>query len=452
MKIVIAGCGKIGTSLISNLVAEGHDVTAVDVDQQAITEVTNVFDVMTVCGDATDSEILKEAGVEGARLFIATTHSDEVNMLGSIIARKMGARHTVARIRNPKYSEQSLEFLSHQLELSLHVNPEQLTAHDIYNVLKFPSAEKIEKFASGDFEMIEIKITESSSLCNTKLYELKNKYKAKFLICAVMRDSDVYIPGGNFELKQGDRIGIVASRHEVYKLLKQLGALKKQAKSVMIIGCGTTSYYLAKRLIATGTEVKMVEKDPDVAKEFSKILPEATIICGDGAKPELLLEEGVRSVDAFVSLTGMGEQNILLSCFAQAQDVSKVITKINKTEFVSTAHRLGLESVVSSKSAVTDVVVRYARALQNSLGTKVEALYKLMDGKIEALEFNVTTDAEYTRVPLKELQLKNNILIAGILRKKRAIIPAGDDVIQIGDKIIIMASGHIITDLSDILK
>ncbi len=452
MKIVIAGCGKIGTSLISNLVAEGHDVTVVDNDESAISEVLNIFDVMTVCGDATDSEILKEAAVDGARLFIATTNSDEVNMLSCIIARKLGAHHTVARIRNPKYSTQSLEFLSHQLELSLHVNPEQLTAHDIYNVLKFPSAERIEKFASGNFEMIEIILSKDSPLCNSKLYELKNKFKAKFLICAVSRGENVYIPDGSFELIEGDRIGIVAAPYEVYKLLKQMGALKKQAKSVMIIGCGKTSYYLAKKLIETGTQVKIVEKDPAIAKEFSKILPEATIILGNGAKQELLLEEGIANVDAFVSLTGMGEQNILLSCFAQAQKVSKVITKINKSEFVSIAARLGLESIVSSKSAVTDVVVTYARALQNSLGTKVEALYRLMDNKIEALEFNVTTDTDYTKVPLKDLQLKNNVLIAGILRKKRAIIPAGDDFMQKGDKIIVLASGHYISDLSDILK
>ncbi len=452
MKVIIAGCGKVGTALVSALSLEGHDIVVIDNDAEAISNITNTHDIMSVCGDVTDCETLLESGVDNARLFVSVTNSDEVNMLSCLIARRMGARHTIARIRKPEYSDHSLDFLRRQLELSVAINPEQLVAKEIYNILKLPTAVKIEKFSSDSFEMMELRIREDSAFVGKNLIELRSKFKANFLVCAVHRGDTAYIPDGNFVLNAGDRIGITAAPAELQKLLKQLGTVRKQARTVMILGAAKTSYYLAKMLVESGTSVKIIEKDEERCKLFSHEIPEAVIIHGDGADQELLREEGINSVDAFVSLTGTDEQNILISCFALSQDVSKVITKINRNEFLSIAEKLGLDSIVSPKAAVADVLVSYARALQNSMGSKVEMLYKLMDGRVEALQFNVNADFKYVDIPLKELQTKSNVLIAGIVRGRKTIIPSGMDSIQKGDKVVVFTTGHRLGDLSDIIK
>ncbi len=452
MNIIVAGCGKIGTGIIASLVSEGHDVVAIDNNQEVVSDISNTYDVMTVCGDITDRQVLMEAGVENARLFVAVTDSDEQNMLSSFIARRMGAHHTVPRVRNPKYSADGVGFLRDQLKLSFTINPEKLVAREIYNILKFPSAIKIEKFSSGNFEMMEVCLQEGSKLEGLTLSELRNKFKANFLVCAVSRDEKAYIPDGNFVLQGGDRIGITATPSELHKLFKQLGILRKQAKNVMILGAGTTSYYLAKMLTATGSSVKVIEKDENRCKEFAHTISQAVVINGDGAQQELLREEGIGQTDAFVSLTGTDEQNILISCFAATENVSKVITKINRNQFYSIAARLGLDCIITPKNAVSDVVVSYARALQNSLGSKVDILYKLMDGSVEAIEFLAGSDFKYSGITLKDMVLKNNTLIAGIIRGRKSIIPSGSDTIMPGDKVIVITAGHRLNDLSDIIK
>ena len=362
MNIIVVGCGKIGSALVKSLVSEGHDVVAVDSNQSAITDITNIFDVMTVCGDAIDRGTLSEAGVDKARLFIAVTASDEVNMLSCLIARRMGARHTIARVRKPKYSAESLGYLRSQLDLSLTLNPEQLAAHDIYNILRFPSAVNIEKFSAGSLEMVELHLEEGSPFDNLSLSEIRSKFSAKFLVSAVRRGDGAYIPDGNFVLKSGDRVGLVATPYEFTRLLKQMGVHRRPIKSVMVLGAGRISYYLTKLLTESGISVKVIEKDERVAKNFASGLHKAVVICGDGAGQELLREEGIRSVDAFVALTGTDEQNILISTFAQSENKQKVITKVNRSEFLAIAERLGLDSIVSSKTAVCDMVVSYARA------------------------------------------------------------------------------------------
>lgn len=453
MNIIVVGCGKIGTALVSNLVAEGHDVVAVDTSPSAVSDVTDTYDIMTVCGDAIDRETLLEAGVDKARLFIALTNSDEVNMLSCLLARRLGARHTIARVRKPSYSQESLGYLKSQLELSQTLNPEQLAASDIYNILKYPSAVKIEKFSSGSLEMMELRLGESSPLVGLSLSELRLKFPAHFLVCAVRRGDNAYIPGGDFVLCSGDRVGLVATAHEYQKLVRQIGVSRKQVKNVMILGAGRISYYLSKMLIDSGTSVKVIEKDEIRARRFASILPKAVVINGDGARQELLREEGIRSVDAFVSLTGTDEQNILISSYAQSQEVAKVVTKINRSEFLPTADRLGLDTVVSAKEAVADVIVSYARALQNSeASSKVETLYKLMGDRVEALEFNVGDDFEYLGIPFKDLRTKDNILIAGIIRGRKTIIPSGADMILAGDKVIVFSAGHRLGDLADIVR
>jgi len=453
MKIVIVGCGKIGREVISNLVAEGHDVTVIDNNSAVISDITNVYDVIGLCGNGADSDILTEAGIESTELFAAFTGSDELNMLSCFIARRMGASHTISRIRNLEFNDRSLALLRQHLNLSMAVNPEKLAAREIFNILKFPSALKIESFSARNFEMVEIRIKQDSPLHGMSLEHMRKKYSYKFLVCIVQRGDNVYIPDGNFELQSGDKVAITADPIEIQKLLKSLGILKKQSKNVMIIGASRTAYYLSKMLLGIGCSVKVIDSNINKCEEFSELLQKVDVIHGDAAKEDLLEEEGLESMDAFVSLTGMDEENILLSYFASNKNISKVIAKVNRADFVKMAENLGIETTISPKYATTDIVVRYARALENSMGSSVETMYKLMDGKAEALEFNVKSDCEILDVPLKNINFKKNILIAGIIREKKTIIiPAGDDIIKAGDKVVVLSAGSRINNLSDVIE
>ena len=452
MKIVIAGCGKIGRTVLGSLVAEGHDVIAIDSDGKVLEELTNIYDIMTICGNCADSDVLKELGIESVQLFVAMTQSDELNMLSCFIAKRMGAKETIARIRNPEYNDDSLGFLKQELDLSMAVNPDRLAAIELYNILRLPSAIKIDNFSRRNFEMIELIIKEDSELDGVKLSDLKGRYNSKVLICAVERGDKVYIPDGNFVLKSGDKIGISAAPSDILKLLKTLGILRKQSKSVMILGGSKSAFYLAKMLINSGASVKIIEKDIDRCNQLCDEIPKATVIHGDGAQQELLLEEGLRSVDAFVALTGMDEENTLISIYAAANSVPTVISKVNRNEIGVLARRLGLDCIVSPKNITSDIFVRYARALENTVGSNVETLYKIMDGKAEALEFRVHPESKITEKPLKMLQFKKNILIAGIIRGRKTIIPGGDDVIQPADRVIVVSKDKKLYDLSDILE
>lgn len=454
MKIIIVGGGKIGATLIESLENEGHDITVVDRDQKVIDEISNIYDVMCVCGNGVDNDTLKEAEVSKAELLISVTDSDEINMLICFIAKKMGASYTVARVRNPEFNDKRMGQVKQYLDLSLTINPEFLAALEIFNILKLPAAINIETFSRRNFSMIELVLKEGTHLDGMNLIELRKKYNLNFLISVVKRGDEVYIPDGNFVLKTGDHICLTANFIEIQKLLKMLGLAKKQSKSVMILGATTTCYYLAKMLIRAGTDVTIIDKDIDRCNQFAEKLPEAVIINGDGAEQEVLMEEGIASTDAFVSLTGMDEENILISFFAQSQNVPRVIAKVNRNELAAMAEKLGLDSIVSPKKAVSNVVTSYARALENSLGSNVETMYKLMNGSVEALEFNVQSDFKSQHIPLKDMQLKKDVLIAGIIRKRKAFVPIGDDEIIAGDKIIVIAKSgdQKMNDLADILR
>ena len=454
MKIIIVGCGKIGTTIIESLVREGHDVVAVDSDPAIIANISNIYDVMCVCGTGADYDTLAEAGVSGANMVVAVTGSDELNMLSCFIAKKMGAEQTVARIRNPEFNDKNLVFMKQQLGISMSINPELLVAKEFFNLLQLPSAVNIETFSRRSFEMAELILKENSSLDGMSLIDLRKKYKANFLVCLVKRGGEVYIPDGNFVLKSGDHIGLTATFTELQKLLEMIGVTSKRARNVMISGASTTAYYLAKMLLSAGNSVTVIDKDKGRCERFAEILPGAVIINGDGAQQEVLLEEGLTSADALATLTGIDEENILVSFFAVSQNVPKVITKANRNELIGMAEKIGLDSIISPKRTISDVITRYARALQNSLGSNVETLYKLMDGRAEALEFNVQSDFNALHIPLKNMKLKNNILIAGIIRKRKAFVPSGDDEIIVGDKVIVIskATDEIMNDLSDILR
>lgn len=452
MKITVVGCGKIGTTVVQSLTREGHDVIVIDSDPSVIDEITNIYDVIGVCGSCVDCDTLSEAGADRCDLIVAATGSDELNMLCCFIAGRMGTKHTIARVSNPEYQDKNFGFMQKQLGLSLIVNPEFLAAREIFNVLRVPSAAKIEKFSERSFELVELRVKDESVLDGKSLTELRRRYRANFLICVVRRGDEVYIPGGNFVLKSGDKIAVSADPTEMQKFFGMIGYAQKQAKNVMIVGAGKISYYLSKMLLASGSSVKIIENDREVCHTFCDKLPEVTMINGDGAKQEILTEEGISSADAFVALTGMDEENILVSFFASTLSVPKVVSKVNREEYSLVAEKLGLDCIVSPKKAMSDIIVRYARALQNSEGSNVETLYKIMDEKAEALEFFVKNDLPFTGRPLSEVHLKSRILIAGIIRQRKTIIPSGDDAILPGDKVVVISSGRMLDDLSDIVE
>ena len=457
MKIIVCGCGKIGTTLLSALASEGHDLCALDKDPAAVAEVTNIYDVIGVCGNGADCETLEDAGIRETDLFIAVTGSDELNMLACFLAGRMGAgrTHTIARIRNPEYNDASLDFMRRELGLSLAINPELLAARELFDILRMPSAVGIDAFSGRSVEMIERILKDDSVLDGITLQELRNTYQATVLVCTVQRGDEVLIPrSGTFTLRAGDRIGITAAPSEIAKFLRQIGLLQKKARRVMLLGGSRTAFYLAKLLTASGVSVKIIEKDPATAEDLAEKLPGVSIVLGDGAQQELLLEEGLRETDAFVALTGMDEENILISIYAASQSVPKVISKINRDELSSMAEKLGLDSFISPRRIISDVLVQYARALENSQGTAVETLYKLMDGRAEALEFRVKEPVEgVTDIPISVLgkTLKENILIAGIIRNRKTIVPGPADSILPGDRVIVLAGGHRLSDLGDIL-
>lgn len=451
MKIIIFGCGKIGRTIIESLVDEGHDIVAVDREKSVIDEVTDIYDVMGLCGNGVDSDTMTEAGVEDTELFIAVTGSDELNMLACFLAKKMGAKYTLARIRNPEYNDESLSIMKQYLDLSVALTPEKLVAKEIYDNLRYPSSVKVESFSNRALDIVELHIGESSPFAGITLMELRKQYTESFLVCCVLRDGNVYIPDGNFRLEAGDKIGLTASRSEIHKLLKSIGLPSKHPKNVIIMGGGRISYYLTKMLIPAGVNVKIIEIDKNTCHDIALALPEATVIMGDSMKPEILLEEGVATTDAFIALTGKDETNILTSFFVAGQTLSTIISKINRPDLYSSAEKMGLECIVSPQHTVSNVVSSYVRALQNSVGSNVETLYKIMDGKAEVLEFKVSDDFRYTDTALRDMKLKGNILIAGIIRGRKPIIPTGNDVIMKGDRVIVLAAGHLLGDLSDII-
>jgi len=451
MNVLIAGCGKIGITILGDMVKEGHNVTIMDTNQNVLASLTDVYDVMSLCGNGVNCEMLYEAGIENIDVFVATMGSDEANMMACFLAKRMGAKHTIARVRNPEYNERNLKFMKQHLDISIILNPEHLAAGDLFDILKLPSAMKVEQFSRRNFQLIELKLKDKSLLDGMNLIEVRGKYPAEYHICAVQRDDNIYIPNGKFVLHSGDKIGIIGKDNEIQKLFGSLGLLKKQAKKVMIVGGSRTAINLAQRLLSIGINVKIIDKDEKKCIELSERLPKAEVIHGDASQQELLLEEGLLSQDAFVTLTGIDEENILLSYFAASQNVPTVLSKVNSDQLTFLSEKLGLDQLVSPRKATTNVIISYVRALQNSIGSNIETLYQLMDDKVEALEFIVNSDSKLLGIPLKELSLRKNTLIAGIVRGRKTIIPGGNDTILHGDRVIIICADKRLQNLEEIL-
>ncbi len=452
MNIILVGGGKVGLTIIESLVREKHDVVVVDSNPQVVSQVSGLYDVMSVCGNGVDWETLMDAGVEKANLLIAVTGSDEFNMLCCIMAKNMGVPYTLARIRNPEYNDRSLGFIKQSLGVSFTINPDAVAAKEMFNLLQLPDAESIETFSRRNFELIELVVRDDSPLCGMTLMEMKKRFPASYLVGIVQRGDTVTIPDGSFRLQSGDRIGLTATAQELGRLLRLIGSTNDRAKNVMLVGAGRYAFYLAKMLLAVGSSVTVIDKDRAACDAFAEALPGAIVSCFDAANEDLLLEEGLHSMDAFVTLTGNDQENILLSYLALGKGVKKVITKLNRKEFLSMAEKLGLECIVSPRHMISDILTRYARALDNSMGSKIETLYQLMGGKAEALEFIVAEDFPLCSTPLKDMKLKGNILLAGILRGRKVIIPAGADTIEVGDRVVVLSAGNTLTDLRDIVR
>lgn len=449
MNIVIIGGGKLGFTLSQQLSGEAHNVTVIDSNPAALGKFVNGLDVISVQGNAVSVDVQKEAGVSNADLVIAVTSGDETNIICCLLARKLGAQYTVARIRNPEYSS-SLFFIKDDLGLSLTVNPELEAATAISRLIRFPSAMKIDFFAKGRVEIVEFKINKDSRLIGMPLYDLPKIYGVKLLVCAVQRKNDVFIPGGDFVLEEGDKVSITGSPQEITSFFQQIGILKKSIKTVMIIGGGKISYYLAKLLLGSGIKVKIIEMNKDRCRALSESLPKAVIIHGDGSEQDILTEEGIDQVDAFVALTNLDEENVIMSIFAVSRQVDKVITKVNRLSFGDILENMGLDSIISPRFVSANKIIRYVRAVQNSWGSSVEAMTKIVNQQVEALEFKIRENCEFLGVPLKEVRLKPHVLIARILRGSELIIPNGNDKLCLGDNVIVITKESGLQEINDI--
>lgn len=452
MKVVIIGDGKVGGTITNELSGEGHDIVVIDQDPAVLTNASNTMDIISVQGNGASIAVQERAGVPDADLLIAATSLDEVNMLSCLVANKLGVANTIARVRNPEYYEQ-INLLKDELGLSMAVNPEHAAAAEILRLLRFPSALKIELFARGRVELVEIKIAAHSVLDGMPLWAIYKEFQVKVLICAVQRAGEVIIPNGNFVLQAGDKINLTAPHNEIERFFRTIGIFRTGVKSVIMIGGGRLSYYLSKSLLAMHVRVKIIEKDYERCEYLCEMLPDAVIIHGDGTDRELLQEEGLEKTDALVCLTGMDEENIVVSLYAKARKVSKVIAKINRISFDEILENLDIDGFISPKTIAANNIVRYVRAMQNSLGSSnVETLHKLINEQVEALEFKVREKSPVVGIPLKDLKTKDGLLVATIIRGMRVIIPGGNDSIEIGDSVIIVTTNKRLTDLRDILK
>lgn len=451
MNIIIVGNGKVGRSLTKQLAGEGHNVVVIDRNPKVVEDVINDFDVMGICGNGASCDIQRQGGVAKADLLISVTQTDELNMLCCLLAKQMGCRHSIARVRTPEYTKQ-LEFMQKHFGISMLVNPEWEAADEISRILRFPSAIKLEPFADGHVELAEIGIGGDNELIGKPVHIIHEKYRVRVLVCAVRRGDEAIIPNGDFVIKKGDRIYVTASRPELVSFMRALGLYRSRTRRVMIAGGGKVGYYLAKQIQDVGgCKVKIMEKDEARAIELSEALPKVEVICGDATENELMDEQGIDRQDAFVALMGRDEENAIISMYAMSKNVGKVVTKASRMS-TNVLSSIGLDSVISAKELATDRILRYVRALHNSEGTAVRTLYRIVDGKAEALEFCVPKDFEHTGITFRDLKIKKNVIIACIIRKNKVIFPGGNDSMEVGDTVIVVSSIERLRTLDDIME
>jgi len=451
MKIIIVGGGSVGLAIAETLRVENHDISLIDTEFSVVSNVGDEFDILGIPGSGVVCADLELAGIEDSDLLIAATGQDEVNILSCATAKRMGVPHCIARVRDPELTKQ-FAFLRDELGLSFAVNPEYYTANEIYRIIRLPSAIKVESFAKGRIDIAEVKIERDSIFDELSLDMLPQKIKFQLLICAVSRGNDVYIPKGDFILRAGDKIHVTATHTELAAFFKSQGMMNNRIKDVMLIGGGRTAYYLARLLIDFGVSVKIIEVDRDRCVELSQLFPKAKIINGDGTNQDLLISENVGETGACIALTNSDEENVIISLFAKLRGAGKVITKTNKLTLKQMAENVGLDSPISPNLLTADVIVRYVRAMQNAEGSNVHALSTLVDDKVEAVEFAVTASSRILNTPLKDLKLKPNLLISGIIRNGKVIIPNGTSTIEKADSVVVVTTNLHLQDLDEIIR
>lgn len=454
MRIVVVGAGKVGRVLTEQLAAEKHDIVVIDQDTDLIESLVNIYDVRGVVGNGGCYDVQKDAFEDGADLLIATTSSDETNILACLVAKKLGTPHTIARIRNPEYEKQ-LHFMREELGLSMVVNPEKATAREIARVLRFPSAIKREQFCRQRFELVEYRVNEGNPLEGLQLSDLYRNIRVKILICAVARGQQTIIPTGATVLQKGDKIYLTASARELESFFRKLNIFKARANNIMIVGASRITYYLVKELQDIQKRMTVIDSNAARCQAMSEKFPGVLVIHGDGADSELLSEERISEMDAFVPLTGLDETNIILAMYASQFPNCKVVAKINRPSFADLANQKGLvDSVVSTAAVTSETIARYVRAMQNSFDSdNIKTLHRLVGGRVEALEFNVGPGLPFIGVPLKDLNLREGLLVAGIVRQNGApVIPSGADALQEGDDVVIVTTDTTLHALRDIVK
>ena len=449
MDIIIAGAGKVGLTLAQLLAAEDHDITIIDSDPSVLEEATDRFDAIAVCGNCACKDVLLQAGVQNAELVIAVTNADEINLLCCMTAHGINNQvHTIARIRTPEYTGQIMT-MPEVFPLSLAVNPENQAAIEMERLLKYPGFLRRDTFAKGRVEIVELRIDEHSKLKDVALSELTATVRCKVLICAVLRQGAAVAPSGNFVLRQGDRIFVTAPTDTLTELLKNLGIITRPVRKVMICGGGRVSYYLARLLEKDGIRVQLIDRDRERCIQLAGLLKSTSVICGDCSNQSLLDEQGIDQVDALASLTGVDETNMIISLFGNAREVPQILTKLSRGES-AIADALPLGSIICPKDLCSNTIVRYVRAMQNQTGAAV-SVHTIADGQVEAVEFLVDSASRNCGVPLKQLKLKNNVLIASITHGTQTQIPNGDSFFEEGDTVVVVTSGRgVLQNFNDI--
>ncbi len=451
LSIIIVGCGKVGITLVERLCREGHDISVIDKDASKVQNVTNMYDVYGVTGNGASFTVQMEAGIENADILISVTDSDELNLLCCLVAKRAGNCEVIARVRTPDYSEEAA-YLKEKLGLAMMINPEQEAANAIARILYLPTALDVAPFARGHAEMVRIKLPKGNVLAGKKIADLGQELSGAVLICAVERGGEVHIPDGSFELAAGDVISFISPVRDGKKFLKKIGFHTHQVKNCIIVGGGRAAYYLARRLLAQGVSVQIVEKKKERCEELSILLPQAVVINGDGTSEELLKELGITHAESLVPLTGIDEENILLTLYAREVSNAKVITKINRITFTNVINELDLGSVVYPRYITSEAIIAFVRARTATMNSNIEAMLHLFDNRVEAIEFVVGEGSPVVGIFLSRLPLKDHLLIACINRNGKIIIPGGNDEICVGDSVIIVTTHTGFHDIQDILK
>ena len=452
MNTIIIGCGKVGQKLAEKLsLEENQEITVVDIKRDIVQDIINRCDAMGVVGNGVSNEVLMEAGIKNADILIAVTGSDEINLLACLIAKKTANCQTIARVRKPEYTNE-LHIFKEDLGLAMVINPELTAASEISRVLRFPSAIEIDTFAKGRVEILKFKVIDKSPLIDMRVSEINSRFGTDILVCGVERGDNVFIPGGNFIIKNGDKVSFVAAPLSGSEFFKKIGIKTNRVNDTIIVGGGETAYYLAEKLLKRGIKVKLIEKDKQRCEELCLALPKATIINADGTDRSLLEEEGIDIAESFVALTNIDEENIMLSLFAKSQTTGKVVTKVNRVSYDDIISGLDLDTIIYPKDITAEYIVRFVRAKQNSIDCDIETMHLILDGKAEALEFLIKENSPVTGISLEKLALKDNVLVACINRNGTIIIPRGQDKILPGDTMIVVTTRKGFRQASDILE